>query len=212
MARGRGGVHKGGKRHFTNPDDLKAREERERKEREWRRRAGEISDSDEEEDEESEEDDSEEETSSGSDDGGKAKGVEKLIEVENPNRVVKKVNKKALEQVPVAGSSTTSAESSAPKTELSRREREELDKQRAKENYDKMHAAGKTDQARADLARLALIRQQREEAAKKRGGDTKVNPGTKPPATSTVNPGTKPPATNTVTVAAPVPSKKAAKK
>jgi hypothetical protein len=31
-----------------------------------------------------------------------------------------------------------------------------------------MHIAGKTDEARADLARLAIIRKQREEAAKKR--------------------------------------------
>lgn len=31
-----------------------------------------------------------------------------------------------------------------------------------------MHSEGKTDEARADLARLAIIRQQREEAAKKR--------------------------------------------
>lgn len=31
-----------------------------------------------------------------------------------------------------------------------------------------MHMAGKTEEARADLARLALIRKQREEAAKKR--------------------------------------------
>ena len=32
----------------------------------------------------------------------------------------------------------------------------------------KMHAAGKTEEARADLARLAIIRKQREDAAKKR--------------------------------------------
>ena len=31
-----------------------------------------------------------------------------------------------------------------------------------------MHAAGKTEEARADLARLAIIRKQREDAAKKR--------------------------------------------
>lgn len=32
----------------------------------------------------------------------------------------------------------------------------------------KLHLEGKTDQARADLARLAIIKKQREEAAKKR--------------------------------------------
>jgi len=44
------------------------------------------------------------------------------------------------------------------KPQLSRREREELDKQKAKLHYQKMHAAGKTEEARADLARLAIIR------------------------------------------------------
>ena len=34
-----------------------------------------------------------------------------------------------------------------------------------------MHIAGKTDEARADLARLAIIRKQREEAAKKRDAE-----------------------------------------
>lgn len=55
-----------------------------------------------------------------------------------------------------------------PEVQLSRREREELEKQRARENYMRLHAEGKTEQARADLARLALIRREREEAAKKR--------------------------------------------
>ncbi len=54
------------------------------------------------------------------------------------------------------------------KPQLSRREREELEKQRAKAHYAKLHAAGKTEEARADLARLAIVRKQREEAAKKR--------------------------------------------
>ena len=51
--------------------------------------------------------------------------------------------------------------------------REELQKQQAKERYDKLHMEGKTDEARADLARLALIRKQREEAAKKREEEKK---------------------------------------
>jgi hypothetical protein len=49
--------------------------------------------------------------------------------------------------------------------------REEIEKQQAKANYQKMHIAGKTDEARADLARLAIIRKQREEAAKKRDAE-----------------------------------------
>ncbi|KAK4743719.1 hypothetical protein SAY87_010031 [Trapa incisa] len=53
-------------------------------------------------------------------------------------------------------------------TELSRREREEIEKQRAHERYMKLQEQGKTEQSRKDLERLALIREQRAEAAKKR--------------------------------------------
>lgn len=59
------------------------------------------------------------------------------------------------------------------KPELSRREREELEKQRAQANYQKLHAEGKTEQARADLARLAIIKQARAEAAAKRDQEKK---------------------------------------
>ncbi|KAJ9631311.1 hypothetical protein, variant [Exophiala oligosperma] len=51
------------------------------------------------------------------------------------------------------------------KENLSRREREAIAAQQAKERYQKLHAEGKTDEARADLARLKLIREQREAAA-----------------------------------------------
>lgn len=37
----------------------------------------------------------------------------------------------------------------------------------------KLQAEGKTDQARSDLARLAIIRKQREEAARKRDEEKK---------------------------------------
>lgn len=50
-------------------------------------------------------------------------------------------------------------------SQLSRREREALQAQQAKERYQKLHAEGKTDEARADMERLKLVRQQREEAA-----------------------------------------------
>ncbi|KAG2687746.1 hypothetical protein I3760_09G064900 [Carya illinoinensis] len=53
-------------------------------------------------------------------------------------------------------------------TELSRREREELEKQKAHERHMKLQEQGKTEQARKDLERLSLIYQQRAEAAKKR--------------------------------------------
>ncbi|KAJ4292932.1 hypothetical protein N0V88_005595 [Collariella sp. IMI 366227] len=50
----------------------------------------------------------------------------------------------------------------------SRREREALEAAAAKERYRKLHEAGKTEEAKADLARLRLIREKREaEAARK---------------------------------------------
>ncbi|XP_075513697.1 uncharacterized protein LOC142548936 [Primulina tabacum] len=85
----------------------------------------------------------------------KQKGAEGVIQIENPN-LVKTKNLKARD---VDMEKTT---------ELSRREREEIEKQKAHERYMKLQEQGKTDQARKDLDRLALIRQQRAEAAKKR--------------------------------------------
>ena len=46
--------------------------------------------------------------------------------------------------------------------------REAIEKEQAKQRYEKLHAEGKTDEARADLARLAIIRKQREETAQKK--------------------------------------------
>eukprot|EP01111_Echinosteliopsis_oligospora_P007599 TRINITY_DN22831_c0_g1_i1.p1 TRINITY_DN22831_c0_g1~~TRINITY_DN22831_c0_g1_i1.p1 ORF type:complete len:163 (+),score=60.78 TRINITY_DN22831_c0_g1_i1:32-520(+) len=92
--------------------------------------------------------------------------TEGLIDVQNPNRQ-KPVNLKASE-VDV----TTEAK-------LSRREREEVEKQRAKEKYLELHRAGKTDEAKADLARLALIRKEREEAAKKRAEEQQAKEAAK---------------------------------
>lgn len=51
--------------------------------------------------------------------------------------------------------------------------REEIEKQQAKARYQQLHMEGKTDEARADLARLAIIRKQREDAAKKREEERK---------------------------------------
>ncbi|XP_042044948.1 28 kDa heat- and acid-stable phosphoprotein-like [Salvia splendens] len=85
----------------------------------------------------------------------KVKGAEGVIQIENPN-LVKPKNLKARD----ADFEKT--------TELSRREREEIEKQKAHERYMKLQEQGKTDQAKKDLERLALIRQQRADAAKKR--------------------------------------------
>lgn len=123
-------------------------------------------------DDESSEEEAEEESGSGEEssdseyeDAHKKKGVHGLIEIENPNRAVKKTAEKVSKiDLNAAGSS---------KTELSRREREELEKQRAQAHYQKLHAEGKTDQARADLARLAIIKQHRAEAAARREAEKK---------------------------------------
>lgn len=48
-----------------------------------------------------------------------------------------------------------------------------MERQRAKENYQRLHVAGQTEEAQADLARLALVRKQREEATKKREEEKK---------------------------------------
>ncbi|MBN3306867.1 HAP28 protein, partial [Amia calva] len=95
------------------------------------------------------------------DEGGqKRRGLEGLIDIENPNRVTQKTKK------------VTQLELEGPR-QLSRKEREEIEKQKAKERYMKMHLAGKTEQAKADLARLAIIRKQREDAARKKEEERK---------------------------------------
>ncbi|PNY07532.1 heat- and acid-stable phosphoprotein, partial [Trifolium pratense] len=85
----------------------------------------------------------------------KKKGTQGIIEIENPNLV----KPKTLKARDVDVEKTT---------ELSRREREEIEKHKAHERYMRLQEQGKTDQSKKDLERLALIRQQRAEAAKKR--------------------------------------------
>ncbi|XP_026468743.1 28 kDa heat- and acid-stable phosphoprotein-like [Ctenocephalides felis] len=171
MPRGKYTNHKGRNRHFTNPEELEEQRKQEEQKRQWRRDHGNESSSEEEEvakkaagDKkkapglESSDSESESETESSEDEKDKKKGVSGLIEVENPNRVQKKTKKL----------STLNETLTDSKPQLSRREREEVEKQRAQAHYQKLHAEGKTDQARSDLARLAIIKQQREEAAKRR--------------------------------------------
>ncbi|XP_022219098.1 28 kDa heat- and acid-stable phosphoprotein [Drosophila obscura] len=213
MPRGKFVNHKGRSRHFTSPEELQQESEEESDQssgsgsgeetggdkasgsaatskpkppaarktatrpahRQKQRPAVSSSESDSEEDSE---DDSEAEARDAK------KGVASLIEIENPNRVTKKATQKiATLKLDDGGPSTTTSTASA-KPELSRREREQIEKQKARQRYEKLHAAGKTTEAKADLARLALIRQQREEAAAKREADKKVaaDTGKKPGA------------------------------
>ncbi|XP_017339902.1 pdgfa associated protein 1a [Ictalurus punctatus] len=143
MPRGGKKGHKGRGKQFSNPEEI---ERQMRAQREMEENSGAERESGSESEEESSSEDEKEQ---------KRSGVQGLIEIENPNRVSQK-SKKAAE-----------VDVNAPK-ELTRREREEIEKQKAKERYMKLHLEGKTDQAKADLARLAIIKKQREEAAKKR--------------------------------------------
>ncbi|XP_056609627.1 pdgfa associated protein 1b [Triplophysa dalaica] len=154
---GRKGGHKGRMRTYTSPEEIDAqmKAEKERKKTEEEEGASVIDNQSEEKLSASGSEDSDDEVS------GKRKGVEGLIEIENPNRLAQKAKK------------VTEIELELPK-QLSRREREEVEKQKAKERYMKMHLAGKTDQAKADLARLAIIRKQREEASRKKEEERKA--------------------------------------
>lgn len=163
MTKGKGKGHKGQHRRFTNFEEIEAEQKRKAKQAEWRKQRGDDEE-DEDEEESGEEESSEENSDEQSDEQedeeeeSKPKGVESLIEVQNPNRVAKK----AAPEVK-AGTST------AAKPEMSRREREEAERQR------KANAINlKSEQARADLARLALIKQQRETARLKREAELKA--------------------------------------
>ncbi|CAM9652746.1 unnamed protein product [Lampetra fluviatilis] len=154
----RKGGHKGRAKQFTDPEELKRQMEADKLNPpsvDGEDGGGAAASATQGSDSESE--------SSDDDSLQKRKGVEGLIDIENPNRVAQR-NKKVTD---------VTVDDAAPR-ELSRREREELEKQQAKERYMKLHLAGKTDQARADLARLAIIRKQREDAARKRDEDKKV--------------------------------------
>ncbi|XP_010529174.1 PREDICTED: 28 kDa heat- and acid-stable phosphoprotein [Tarenaya hassleriana] len=151
MGRGKFKGKPTGQRHFSHPDDLRAGTSSARP-RSFKRDEAEY---EREQEEDKEEEVEEEESGEDSDGEKKKKGHESLIEVENPNRAKPKTLKARDLDV-------------GKTTELSRREREELEKQRAHERYMRLQEQGKTEQARKDLDRLALIRQQREEAAKKR--------------------------------------------
>ncbi|KAH8416458.1 hypothetical protein KR222_004869 [Zaprionus bogoriensis] len=199
MPRGKYVNHKGRSRHFTSPEELQQESEEEsdqssgsgseqeeqsgaagtskqpatatarkpakpaqRQKQQQQQRQRQQGSSTDESDEDESDDDSEAEARDAK------KGVAALIEIENPNRVTKKATQK-LSQIKIDDAAGASG-----KPELTRREREQIEKQKARQRYEKLHAAGKTTEAKADLARLALIRQQREEAAAKREAEKKA--------------------------------------
>ncbi|EMR08807.1 hypothetical protein PNEG_02975 [Pneumocystis murina B123] len=86
----------------------------------------------------------------------KSKGApQPIIEIQNPNRI-KKQNYKPSELLKLEPQ------------ELSRKDRDAIEKRAAEERYRKLHSEGKTEKARADLARLAIVRKEREEKARQR--------------------------------------------
>jgi len=199
---------KGGNRHFTDFEELKKQNEEIKKEKAMRAANDEDSDEDEQAAKSEQKpkvvnfdkqlkkpsakkarDDSGSasssegggESSSDADDEAddqKGKGVQKLIEIENPNRVAQKMKKiKDLtfeDSGPSNATTTVGAAETGEKPQLTRKEREALEAERKRQEYLRLHAQGKTDEARADLARLAIIKKQREEAAKKREEEKKA--------------------------------------
>ncbi|XWS19662.1 hypothetical protein CRYUN_Cryun31cG0034700 [Craigia yunnanensis] len=150
MGRGKFKGKPTGQRHFSTPEEMLAGTST--RPRTFKRQEAEYKEEEESEEESGQEsgEESDDETEQ------KRKGTQGVIEINNPN-LEKPKNVKARDV------------DTGKTVELSRREREELEKQRAHERYMRLQEQGKTEQARKDLDRLALIRQQREEAARKRG-------------------------------------------
>lgn len=139
------GKHKGKRRVFTNPEQLEEDSKKEQRSQQWRESKEENSDQS--------SDESAESSDSSENKNAKAKGPAALVDVYNPNR-----------QKEQAATDVNLYD----KSKLSRREREAIASERARQRYQDLHAKGMTEEAQADLARLAIVRQQREMAAKKR--------------------------------------------
>ena len=92
----------------------------------------------------------------------RATGAQGVIDVQNPNAGGAK-HMKAKDMT------------SEPTVELSRREREELEKQRSKEDYERRHKEGKTDEFKKDMERLQQAKKRREEEEAKRASVAKAN-------------------------------------
>lgn len=151
----RGGGGGGG--HVASVDDVKARNKGEMsaydKARATRSKKPIDPDAEEEEsEEESEEEQKPEVKEEKKSSGGYASGVAG-IETANPN-AIRHVDKEGVE--------------------LTRKQREELDKQAARRRYEELHKAGKTDEAKSDLARLEEVKKRREEAKKRAEDEAKA--------------------------------------
>ncbi|KAG6599697.1 uncharacterized protein IUM83_13283 [Phytophthora cinnamomi] len=88
----------------------------------------------------------------------KKAGFAAIAKTQNPN--AKKKANKVMKAKDMDGDA-------APQ-QLSRREREAIEKERAAAYYMKKHLAGETDEAKKDLARLAEVKRRREEAEQRK--------------------------------------------
>ncbi|EDV43249.1 uncharacterized protein Dana_GF18397 [Drosophila ananassae] len=182
MPRGKYVNHKGSSRHFTSPEQLQLDCEEVKSSSSDKEPGAGTSSSGQDLTDPGKVPTSESDSEDKSDDSGSEmrnakKGVTSLIQIENPNRV----NRKTVHKLSGKNAGDLGG---ASKPELSRREREQIEKQKARHRYEKLHAQGKTAEAKADLARLALIRQQREEAAAKREAEKKAHLEGKKPDSS----------------------------
>lgn len=80
----------------------------------------------------------------------------------NPNRAKKPVEKM------IKVKNVNDAVAADPDAGMNRKEREQLAALKAKEDYQRRHMAGETEQAKRELAQLAMVRARREAAAKQR--------------------------------------------
>uniref|UniRef100_A0A2K5H9E7 Casein kinase substrate phosphoprotein PP28 domain-containing protein n=1 Tax=Colobus angolensis palliatus TaxID=336983 RepID=A0A2K5H9E7_COLAP len=137
---GRKGGHKGWARQCMSPEEIDVQlqaEKQKAREEEEQKEGGDGAKKSLDSDDSEDEDDYQQ----------RRKCVEGLIDNKNPNWVL------------------TQLDLDRPK-ELSRKERQEIEKQKAKERYMKMHLA--------DLARLAIIQKQQEDAARKKEEERKA--------------------------------------
>mmetsp|Transcript_41246 Transcript_41246/g.106715 ORF Transcript_41246/g.106715 Transcript_41246/m.106715 type:complete len:254 (+) Transcript_41246:100-861(+) len=135
----------GDSKRFSSAEDVKARNNGEETAYEKARREQNERRSGDKVEEGSEEESEEEEVKPKKPAAGPA------LEVVNPNAVKRNEEKEGVE--------------------LTRKQREELDKAAARRRYEELHKAGKTDEAKADLARLEEVKKRREEAAKKKADE-----------------------------------------
>jgi len=163
----------GGGKHVSGADDVKARNEGEESAYDKARTAR------------------AEGRSAGGEGGGYAKGKKDESEEESEEeekqeekqKPVKPAKKEAPDPFGEVCNPNAAGHGHIDKTgvqELTRRQREEIEKEKARRRYEELHKAGKTDEAKADLARLEEVKKRRADAAaKKKAEEEAVAPPTK---------------------------------